>query len=213
MAVLFSNRKRAVLGTLATVLASAVLGVGLPAACISAPPADPPQVQLPGPTIVPEFAQPPTDGWLTELPPDGSFVVPVRVTDPLQTIYGGVTVNYDPGMTNNKAGSQGSISFFPSGLSWPPALDGGVTLVSFQLTPANFPDPSACAIIELSVSYGMFSESARTPGTAAAVSSIDWHYSPNGPGVCEEFDAGDGAFPPDAPLDGLPLTPDALGPL
>jgi hypothetical protein len=55
--------------------------------------------------------------------------------------------------------------------------------------------------------------SARTPDIGSDVSTIDWNYSPNGPGVCDQFDAGDGAFPPDAPPDALPITPDALPPI
>ncbi len=53
----------------------------------------------------------------------------------------------------------------------------------------------------------------HTPGDSLGADSVIWQYSPNGPGSCAQFDAGDGAFLPDAPSDGgVPLTPGDSGP-
>jgi hypothetical protein len=55
--------------------------------------------------------------------------------------------------------------------------------------------------------------SQHTPGDSFGTDNVIWHYTPNGPGSCALFDAGDGAFLPDAPSDGgVLLTPDAVGP-
>jgi len=41
--------------------------------------------------------------------------------------------------------------------------------------------------------------------------SVTWQYTPNGAGNCQQFDGGDGSFPPaDAPMDSLPQVLDVV---
>jgi hypothetical protein len=200
MTVVSSSGRRAG-RAVAAALVAAALGLGLPVACVTAPPPDLPVQAQEDPIIVGEMAIPSTDGYLTELPEDGTFLVPVRANQPF---FSSATYNYNPGPTNGLSGTFGALGTHPWKLSME---DGGLIEVSFDLSSANPPlDPTLCAVIQLEVSSSSFDKSFRTPG--GSVTSIEWHYTPGGPGSCDTFDAGDGAFP-DAPIDGLPLTPDA----
>jgi hypothetical protein len=205
----FSDRSKAAVllavGFSACALA-ATAGIG---ACITAPPADLPQIPVLGPTIIQDAVQPPRDQILTAFPAEGIvFIVPVRVTDPTIDVQAEVFVDYDP-LSDNVA----PYGFGQQTIVTPPAIDGGITVVRvpFSWTDSHFErwnfDPNACHTIEIVVADSFDKISAHTAGDSLGADSAVWMYQPNGAGSCFEVDAGDGGFPPDAPLDGLPLTP------
>jgi hypothetical protein len=189
---------------LAALAAGCAVAVGV-ASCVTGSPADVPQPPLLGPIIVQDAVQPPSGPYLTVLPEAG-FVVPVRVFDPISTITCAVFIDFDPGMFNNTGTSIGCANT-------PPALDGGVTSLTFTINPIYLGDPNACHTIQCFVAEVFDPGSPHTPGNSLGADPVTWHYTPNGPGGCDYFDGSDGAFPPaDAAMDGLPLTVDAVGP-
>ena len=192
-------------GVLVPAVAGAFAAAVAVASCITGPPADPPEAPALGPVIIQDSVQPPNNEYLTELPQLPSrFQVPVRVFNPNTSITCNVFVDYDP-MSSN---TSGPLTTCPVML---PALDGGVTTLSFSLSAAIFTanglDPSLCHTIQCFVGDFPFNQkSAHTPGDSLGADSVPWQYAPNGPGSCAQFDAGDGGFPPDAPSDsGLQL--------
>lgn len=151
--------------------------------------------------ILKDSVQPPWNVYLTVLPPE--FVVPVKVFDPSLPIACNVFVDFYPDQINN-TGTAGPCSV-------PPGLEGGIAQAQFSVSPFSLNDPNACHTIQCFVAQSFQSNSAHTPAGSVPADSITWQYAPNGPGGCDEFDAGDGAFPPaDALMDGLPITPDAI---
>jgi hypothetical protein len=191
-----------VLPLLATVLS----GAAAAASCVTAPPPDLPVAPAQGPIIVQDAVQPPPSEYLLELPPQG-FVVPVKVTDPTKPFVCRVFVDFYPG-SDNTLHATGTALTIPA----TPALDGGVTLVTFSLTTTNLGDPTACHTIQAMCADEFDQTSGHTPGDSLGSDGVVWQYAPNTPGGCSTVDGGDGEFP-DAPLDGLPLTPDSIGPL
>jgi hypothetical protein len=173
--------------------------LALPLACITAPPADPPEAAVQGPTII--SAMPAVDGYLTVLPSDGMFVVSVNSGTSAMFSWS-ATYNYFPG-NPNRGDPLGYIASSTAG------VDGGIALVSFPV-PTEF-DPTQCAVITFEVASTELRPSLRVPQSGTA-STIEWHYTPGGPGNCDTFDAGDGAFPPDAPSDVL-IVPDVVNPI
>jgi hypothetical protein len=173
------------------------------ASCVTAAPADVPTPPLLGPIIVQDAVQPPSGAYLTVLPEAG-FVVPVRAFDPTSTITCNVFVDFDPGMDNTTATP---IFCTPT----PPALDGGLTSLTFSINPIDaLGDPNACHTIQCFVAEGFDRGSPHTPSNSLGADSVTWQYTPNGPGGCDEFDGSDGAFPPaDAPMDRLLLIADS----
>jgi hypothetical protein len=213
LAIPISNRTRAV--ALLALVASSV-GLAATAACIDAPPADPPQISQTGPTIIQDAVQPPRNEYLTALPADGNFIIPVRVSDPTIPIQVRVFIDY-VASGENSYDPYGFIS--DSEQTVPPAVDGGITevLVPLSWTDSsvlawNF-DPNACHTIWVFVADTFSMASVHTPGDPLAADSVVWNYAPNGPGACANFDdAGDGSFP-DAPSGALPAVPDAVPPI
>jgi hypothetical protein len=197
--LLLKRAKRAVL----TVLAAGCAGAAGAASCVTAQPADLPQVPPLGPTIVQDAVMPAANGYLTALPAE--FWVPVRVFDPSRPVTCNVFVDFDPA-TNNSTGTNATCPFTP------PALDGGITQLSFFFLPGNFPDPTACHTIQCYVAYTFDRNSAHTPGDSFGADSVVWNYTPNGPGGCDHFAGSDGAFPPpDASMpDAQLFVPDAV---
>ncbi len=166
-------------------VACVVAVVALPAACVIAPPAEPPTLPAQGPTIVPETADPPVSEDLTALPV-GGFEVEVRTVDAVQPIFAAIIV--DPEL----------LRPIPIEHKFTPAVNGGPTLIDVPLSVESLGDPAACHVIELVVAYddSLFS----APSIGAQISTIDWQYTPGGPGSCEVYDAGDGAYQ-DSPSD------------
>jgi hypothetical protein len=189
-------------------VATAVVALVGPGACITAPPPDLPEVPLQGPQIIQNAVRPPTNAYLTALPADGGFIVPVRVSSAAPTIAYAVYVDFDP--SANVGGSGLVVNNLITTV-----LDGGIAFLSFQLRPSDIPvgmDPNACHVIQLFVASS-FDSARHVPTNSLGSDSVTWFYAPGGPGTCDQFDAGDGAPPPDAPLDGLPITPDSVGPI
>ncbi len=187
-------------GALVPALASALgMAAGI-ASCITGPPADPPNPPALGPTIIQDAVMPPREGYLTQLP--DAFIVPVRVFNPNAPISCNVFVDFDPGLQNSQTAR--GVATVCGLIS--PALEGGVTDLTFTLSQTelagpNVIDPNACHTIVCFVAEAFSKVSAHVPGTTLGADSVVWHYAPNGPGSCALFDAGDGAFPPDAPSD------------
>lgn len=203
------RRIRVTKGTLLPVLAAALaVGAGM-ASCISGPPPDPPRVPAVGPVIIQNAVRPAANEYLTELP--DSFRVPVRAFNPNAPITCAVFVDFDPGSDNSQF-AKGTAAVCPETL---PALDGGPTILDFSLSATSLgPDPNACHTIQCFVEdFPLNPKFLHVPGDSLGSDSVVWEYSPNGPGACDQFDAGDGAFPSaDASDGGVPLTPDAVGP-
>jgi hypothetical protein len=178
---------------------------GAVSACITAPPPDLPVLPARGPRILEDGVTPPTDAYLTGLPADGQFLVPVEVNNPAQVINGRVYVDFYPGTDNMHFATSAEQS-----LSTPPSVDGGPTIVSFSLSPTDLIDPTACHLIQFYVADS-FTGTAPIAGDNLGADSVSWFYTPNGPNGCFEYDAGDGAAQ-DAPTDALLLTPpDGVG--
>jgi hypothetical protein len=187
-----------------TALAAGCAVAASVASCVTAAPADVPTPPLLGPIIVQDAVQPPSGPYLTVLPEAG-FVVPVRAFDPSHTITCAVFIDFDPGAFNSTGPSAGCGNI-------PPALDGGLTSLTFTIDPMHLGDPNACHTIQCFVSEGFELLSPHTPDNNLGADSVTWHYTPNGPGGCDDFDGSDGAFPPaDAPTDVLVL-PENVGP-
>jgi len=186
--------KRAQAAVLAMAAAGCAVGGGV-ASCVTSSPADVPQPPQLGPVIVQNSVMPAASVYLTAIPPD--FIVPVRVFDPTLPIACHVFIDFNIGV----------LPSVPCVVQ--PGLDGGITQAQFTISPGALGDPNACHTIQCSVADSFYSVSAHTPNTLLGADSVVWQYTPNGPGGCDEFDAGDGAFvPADAPMDtGLPLTP------
>jgi hypothetical protein len=199
------------------VLVAGSVGLAATAACIAAPPADPPQIPETGPTIIQDAVQPPRNEDLTALPPDGVFIIPVRVSDPTIPIQFRVFIDYV---------ATGENSFDPYGYidkqvqSAMPAVDGGITdlriLLSWTESGAlkwNF-DPNACHTIWVFVADSFQTAFVHTPDDPLAADSVIWHYAPNGPGACTTVDdAGDGSFPPEASSDAGYVVPPVVPPI
>jgi hypothetical protein len=188
----------------AVIVAGCAAGAGA-ASCVTAAPPDVTQPPPLGPIIIQDAVQPPANAYVTAIPPDAQFIVPVRVFDPSQSVECEVFIDFDPGPLNNTGSGIGTCVIQPG-------LDAGVTEANFTVSPSDLGDPNACHTIQCFVANSFQQKSAHTPGiTSLGADSVVWQYTPNGPGGCDEFDAGDGAFPPaDAPTDTLPVTPDAV---
>jgi hypothetical protein len=197
-----SSRAIQVLGFAAALGVAAAVSAGGIAACITAPPPDLPALPLRGPRIIEDSVRPPTDQYLTMLPADSEFVVPVEVNDPTDRIVALVFVDFYPGGDN-----MGSATNYTA---VHPALDGGVTTVSFSLSSIDLGDPTACHIIQLFVADSFSDISHHTVNNSLGADSVSWFYTPNGPSGCFAYDAGDGA-PADAALDGTLVIPQATG--
>jgi hypothetical protein len=172
------------------------------ASCVTAAPADLPTTPQLGPIIVQDAVQPSPSDYLTALPVQ--FIVPVRVFDPNKAIQAKVFVDFTPG-TDNTGSATGRVLAF----SQLPALDGGLTNLDFTFDPTLLGDPTACHTITLFVAYSFDANSDHTAGDSLGTDQTYWQYSPNGAGACLNFDAGDGAFLPDAPSDVL-VVPDVV---
>lgn len=192
----------ALVATAACASVLAMLVVSGPA-CITTSPPELPAVPPRGPRILADGIDPPSF-ILLQLPPDGAFQVPVEVSDPTRVILGRVFIDYYPAANGGQNATQ------PTGptVSVPPALDGGVTLVSFQLTNDQLGDPSACHVIQFFVadSFAAVPMPTHAPGDSLGADSVTWFYTPGGPGVCNVYDAG---VYPDAAPDGSFVTPGA----
>jgi hypothetical protein len=200
--------KSALVPALAAALA---LSAGM-ASCITGPPPDPPQPPVLGPMIIQNGVMPSANQYLTALP--DAFIVPVRAFTDLPVSCNVFVDYFDPGVKNNgtAVAQCGMVS---------PALEGGVTQLQFSLRtldlatgPAGIFDPNACHTIQCFVGNSFLdSVSPHTPATSLGSDSVTWQYTPNGPGSCAQFDAGDGGFPPDSPSDtGVQLLLDVVNP-
>jgi hypothetical protein len=176
---------------------SAAMGAAAVVACITAPPPTLPAIPPHRPTILHSSVVPPPDQILSVLPKE--FVVPIELDDSTQPFLWSVFVDYDP-LTAPQPVLDGT--------PFPPPADGGPTLVSFELHPPL--DPAFCHRIDFVVANSFTTSFRRMPdGVGGDI--VSWLYNAGGgPNGCPVYDAGlfqDGAFPPDAPADGLLVTP------
>jgi hypothetical protein len=172
-------------------------------ACFTAPPPDLPPQSTERPSIVSSGVVP--GAYLTELPPDMTFIVPVQVAAG-EFFQWDVFVDYqadipaDPNYPNPRLG--------PKTVSAGEAVtDGGFTWVNFTLGASDFPPGPCPHRIEFFVAH-QFNPGTipRTPESFGG-DSFTWFYVPDG---CSTYDAGDGAFPPaDAPSDTVLVIPES----
>ncbi|HEX3769683.1 MAG TPA: hypothetical protein VHV30_02405 [Polyangiaceae bacterium] len=180
-------------------ITGASASVSILPACITTAPPDLPSLPLRGPRILADSVQPAANEYLTALPPDGGFVVPVEVSDPTKAIVGRPFVDFYPGVGNNLISGVGrTVTQFP-------ALDGGPTDVYFTIGPQLLGDPTLCHTIQFFVADG-FNDSlgSQTSIDDLGADSVTWFYTPNGPGGCGVYDAG---VYPDAGSDGSAIPP------
>jgi len=191
-------RNRAHAATLVAAGCGCLVAGGVAAvACFTAPPPDLPELTDPTPNILNDAVQPPA-GPLFYWPAE--FIVPVRVDIPTEGFFYNVFVDYPV----NPIG----VSLQDFGPSTAP--DGGVSLVSFMLSQPDTDTPMCPHRIDFIVAAGFDNMSSHTPDDAGGDIATWWYYPGGGPGGCPSYDAGDGAFP-DAPVDGLLVTPEAGG--
>jgi hypothetical protein len=172
----------------------ALAGGGL-LACFTAPPPDLPAASTEPPSIRGPSVVPPLAAILTELPPE--FDVPVHVS-PGQYFEYEVFIDYQSSHSSPVIRAQPGPA--------PGPLDGGDVGVSFPLDATRFTLGQCPHVIQFFVAYQFDTDTLPTPETFGG-DSVQWFYEPPG---CEDYDAGDGAFPPpDAPVDALPVAPES----
>jgi hypothetical protein len=172
-----------------------VIAAGAAVACFTAPPPDLPPQSTQRPSIASSAVYP--QAYLTELPADGMFIVPVQVAAG-EFFQWDVFVDYPA----NRA-----PFIAPTTISADKAVvDGGLTWVSFPVDQNAF-QPGTCPHrIEFFVAHQFNPGAPRTPESFGG-DSFTWFYFPDG---CSSYDAGDGGFPPaDAASDSLPVTPES----
>jgi hypothetical protein len=174
-----------------------VIALGAAVACFTAPPPDLPPESTLRPSIASSGVYP--QGYLTELPPDGTFIVPVQVAAG-EFFQWDVFVDYPA----NRSPVMGPTTETPDTA----VEDGGLSWVSFSLDQTAF-QPGPCPHrIEFFVAH-QFNPPPAIPRTPESFGgdSFTWFYVPDG---CASYDAGDGGFPPaDAASDSLPVTPES----
>jgi hypothetical protein len=196
----FRLAKREITAVALAAVVSAGMGAAAVVACITAPPPELPTIPARRPTILHASVVPPPDQILSVWPATGlTFDVPVELEDSTQPFLWSVFVDYDPLTARQPI----LLSNGPT----PAPPDGGPTIVSFLL---DAPDPAFCHRIDFVVANSFTTSFRRTPdGVGGDI--VSWLYNAGGgPNGCPVYDAGpvqDGAFPPDAPADGLPVTP------
>jgi hypothetical protein len=179
-----------VAGSILAAGATCAFAVFAPNACITAPPADLPEVPQIGPIILQGSVQPSPSQYLTELPLE--FCVPVRVfnTDVTWVIY----VDFVPsvGAPSIRSPKNATKTF-----------DGGIEFISFTLTQDQVSGgPGSCHTIQVIVA-DQYQAALHQPMSTLGADSVTWFYSPNGPGVCDQLDGGYGAPRDAAPVDAL----------
>jgi hypothetical protein len=184
-----------------TLAALPLLAGGAALACFTAPPPDLPAETITRPTILGASAFPPEGTLLTELPP-GGFVVPVEV-GASGSFYYRVFVDYNA--AGNPNPTYDPLIYASTQPLTADNGDGGIVTVPFPLSDGDFQPGDCPHRIEFFVAHQFDPSSVRTPESYGG-DSIAWTYDPAG---CLNYDAGDGAFPEDAPLDGLPIAPES----
>jgi len=198
------------LGLVATACAGIAAAMLVSTACITAPPPQLPEEVEQRPTILHESVQPPTNGFLTELPPE--FIVPVVLEDPNESFQWDVFVDYNACAPSTCQPTQ-PLGPVRTVSPTPGTLDGGIVQVFFP--PPTGLDPSRCHWIDFVVAYQFETGLPHTPATPPGGDLVTWTYDPGGTVPCSQlvYDAGsvqDGAFPPtDAGADALPVVPES----
>jgi hypothetical protein len=207
------------LRTLAATAIAAVCATGWTVAmgisgCITAPPPELPALPQQEPTILQNDVRPAVNEDLTTLPPDDVFIVPIVPGRPDPSVQVNVYVDFDPGSDNLNGNATPAAYSHLFGVT-PDTVDGGIYSIRFSLGPNQLGDPRQCHWIELLVTASTESFESLSSHTPNVFSdSVSWHYVPDPLAGCFQFDAGqyqDGAFPPDAPPDALPVTPTGVG--
>jgi hypothetical protein len=167
-------------------------GVAGLAACITPPPewTNPPPTR---PVILDDEVEPPLTQLLQTLP-EGGFIVPVLVADPLETFSYSIFVDYDPDNNPGQA-SLGVVS--PGSTQYTVKFQ-----APLQLTAA------ACHRLDFLVmhDFARLTDGAVLPHTPDSVGGdqITWFYLPGGsPNGCPGYDAG---------LPSSDASPDGVGP-
>jgi hypothetical protein len=198
------------LGFVAAASAGIAAAMLVSTACITAPPPQLPAEVEQRPTILHESVQPPTNGFLTELPVE--FIVPVVLEDPNESFQWDVFVDYNGCVDPPTCKPTQPLGVVTTVNPTPGTLDGGVVLVYFP--PPTGLDPSRCHSIDFVVAHEFETGLLHTPAPPGG-DLVTWTYDPAGTVSCSQivYDAGsaqDGAFPPaDAGSDALPAVPES----
>jgi hypothetical protein len=186
-----------VVAALAAAAACGVAAIAAIAACLTAPPADVATSTNERPLIIHTSVQPP-EGLLNGWPVDNTFRVPILLPGPSATCVWELTDKDLEGTTKVADGTSCNTSI----------VDGGVIV---QEVPYPPPSDGHCHVLTFIVAHGF--SSAGVTDSAGGDDSV-WEYAPPG-ALCNFYDAGafqDGAFPPDAGVDALPVLPES-GPI
>jgi hypothetical protein len=188
-------RRRYVSYGLAAATANAALVFFAAQSCITVPPPDLAASPLHAPIIDHDGAVPVEGTTLGTWPT--TLSIPIELFDADATFEYEVFVDYEP--TATVAPDVGPVR------EWvPPTLvDGGIFLL--EVTPPSAPLDGLCHKLEVDVANSFVSP--HTPDSLGG-DSIWWWYGPNG---CPASWQQDGAFPADAPYDGIQLAPDSGG--
>jgi hypothetical protein len=183
--------------TIVAAVACVVAAVATVAACLTAPPSDVGTSTDKRPEIIHSAVYPP-EGVIRQWPPNGEFLVPVRLPDPTDACRWS---DFDQ---NEELGSTTAIDVnTPCDTS---LLDGGVLV---QTAPIPQPRDNDCHVLKFIVAHGFSTD--MVPDSIEG-DIVTWEYEPAS-SLCNFYDAGalqDGAFPPtDAGYEGLPVTPES----
>jgi hypothetical protein len=183
---------------LASAMTSALLVFAAMESCVTLPPPDL-GASTPHPPIIEHGGVLPLDDEpLTAWP--SWLYIPVELLDPDESFEYAVFIDYQYDPSVASAPDLGPVLVRPP----PTLLNGGTYLLDFEPPPA--PLDGLCHQLEVVVAHSF--ASVHTPDSIGG-DSVSWSYGPNGcPTVWEQ----DGAFPADAPFDGLQLVPDSGGP-
>ena len=164
-------------------------------ACVTVPPPDVATTSAHPPVIDHSAVVPPEATTLTAWP--ATVAIPIELFDPDEPFEYEVFVDYEPTVTSGP-------DLGPIAVQAPPdALDGGVLLLEV-VTPGN-PLDGLCHKLEVDVAHSF--SSVHTPDSVGG-DSVWWWYGPHG---CPSTWQQDGAFPVDAPYDGVVLVPESGG--
>jgi hypothetical protein len=194
---------------LATAGCACLVAAIVTGACVVAPPAELPPALVHRPTILHGSVVPPAYLPLTTWTSDTQFIVPVELDDVNESYIWEVYVDYDGDPFSSPANAPVTVAPGPG------TVNGGISLVEFQLGPAPpYDDLRLCHVIEVLVARAQTfpTDSNHRPAYHALVDydSVAWTWTPAA--GCNEFTIDSGSQATDAAGDALPVPPFEAGP-
>jgi hypothetical protein len=164
--------------------------------CVTVPPPDVAATPLHPPIIEHDAVLPPEGETLSTWPK--TLWIPIELFDSDESFEYAVFVDYTTATT---APDIGPVLVRPP----PPEIDGGIYLLEVE-TP-GVPLDGLCHKLEVVVAHSFSTVSVHSPDSVGG-DSVWWWYGPDG---CPTVWQQDGAFPADAPYEGVQLVPDSGG--